>query len=249
MVYLFNRTSIGTKVGKGKGIMGNKLSRHKAVGISCLGLLLMFVFGFIVGHFISSDDKGETDQKKWVEKEYHSDTLSEDCIICKNKALYANENNLCILFLNEGTINQVGINKYDDKGQLVEKEDTYTQTLMAPAYGKNNGITVTTNRDRGYADVNIDLGENKYFDMDQVVENCCEECIDKLMDDYYSVTPYDIAVLNYKTGDITLIDSRTIAFELDDYYISCQTKSYKVEKEISELDLLIFYCPVRYSKD
>ena len=69
------------------------------------------------------------------------------------------------------------------------------------------------------------------------------------MDDYYSVEPYDIAVLNYKTGDITLIDCNTIAFTSDDYYISCQTKSNKGEEEISELDLLIFYCPVRYSKD
>lgn len=226
--------------------MGNKSSRCKAISIACLGVLFVFIFGFITGYFISGVDIVKTEQKEWIDKEYHSNTLSEDCIICKNRVLHANENNLGILFLNEGTINQVGINRYDKKGQLIEKEDTYTQTLTAQAYGKNTGIKIHTNRDRGYAEVDIDLGENKYFDLDQVAKNCCDNCIGKMMDKYYSVAPYDIAVLNYKTGDITLIDCKTIAFTLNDYYISCQPKSYSGEKEMSELDLLIFFCPNRY---
>lgn len=231
--------------------MGNKLSKRMKKVLMIIGMIVLFIMSFIAGHVISnlSANKEVVSQKEWVAKEYHSDTLSKDCVICENKMLYGNEDNLGILFLNEGTINQVGINRYNDKGELIEKADTYSQTLMAPAYGKNAGIKIHTNRDRGYADVDIDLGENKYFDMDQVVENCCKECIDKLMDEYYSVVPYDIAVLNYKTGDVKLIDCNTIAFTLGDYYISCQTKSNKGEEEISELDLLIFYCPVRYSKD
>lgn len=229
--------------------MSNKLSRSKNVGAVCLGILLIFIIGFLLGYFRSSMSSDEVGQNKWEVKEYHSETASEDCVICKTKKEFCNEDNVGILFLNSGTVNRVQINKYNKNGQLITKEDTYTQTMTGLAYGENLSLTIESNGDRGYANVDINLGKEKEFDIAQAVENCCENCIKSLVEDYYSVTPYDVAVLNYKTGDIELVTPNTRAFSLGDFYISCVSRSTDGEKEISELDLLIFYCPNRYGDD
>jgi len=129
---------------------------------------------------------------------------------------------------------------------LVEKEDTYSQIITAPAYGKGMGMRIITNRDRGYAGVDIDLGDNAMFDMDMVSEHCCEGCIEEMLDEYFHVQPYDILVLNYSTGDLQLVSSNLRSFTLGDYYVSCEPRTYKGEEEIAEVDLLIFFCPNRY---
>ena len=188
--------------------MGDKLSRCKGIGRICVWVFFVFAVGFIFGYRLSARAGEQEEQlhEPWEETDYYSIVDQEDCLICKTRKLYGNENNLGILFLNEGTINHVGINKYDEHGKLVEKEDTYTQMSTAPAYGNGMGMRIITNRDRGYADVDIDLGDNPAFDMDMVSGHCCEECIEQMMDEYFHVQPYDILVMNYSTGDLCQIE-------------------------------------------
>ena len=228
--------------------MGDKLSKNNGIGKICIWFFILFAVGFIFGYGISNrvSEKEEQPHEPWEEPDYFSDIVQEDCLICKTRKLYSNENNLGILFLNEGAVNHVGINRYDEHGKLIEKEDTYTQISMGPAYGENMGIRISTNRDRGYAKVDIDLGDNAVFDMDMVSEHCCEECIEQIMDEYFHVQPYDILVLNYCTDDLQLISSNLISFTMGDYYVSCEPRTNKGEDKITEVDLLIFFCPNRY---
>ena len=228
--------------------MGDKLSKYNGIGRICIWFFILFAVGFIFGYGISNrvSEKEEQPHEPWEEPDYFSNIVQEDCLICKTRKLYSNENNLGILFLNEGTVNHVGINKYDEFGKMIEKEDTYNQISMAPAYGDNMGISITTNRDRGYAEVDIDLGDNAVFDIDMVREYCCEDCIEKMLDEYFHEQPYDILVLNYSTGDLQLISTSLRSFTMGDYYIACEPRTNKGEDEIAEVDLLIFFCPNRY---
>ena len=228
--------------------MGDKLSKNNGIGKICIWFFILFAVGFIFGYGISNrvSEKEEQPHEPWEEPDYFSDIVQEDCLICKTRKLYGNENNLGLLFVNEGAVNHIGINKYDEHGILVEKEDTYTQMLTAPAYGNGMGMRIITNRDRGYADVDIELGNKAVFDMDMVSEHCCEDCIEQMLDEYFHVQPYDILVLNYSTGDLQLVSSNLRSFTLGDYYVSCEPRTYKGEEEIAEVDLLIFFCPNRY---
>lgn len=179
-------------------------------------------------------------------KEYSTDTISADCIICQEKRLYENEDNLGIICLNECTAYHVEINRYDVHGQLIEKKATSMQLLMSPKDENNKGIQIETDSNRGLANVDISFTENKEIDMQKATEHCCPDCLKLLTDEYYSVEPYDIAILNYKTGKVKLLTSNLRSFMLGDYYVTCEQRSSIVQAEISEIDLLVMYCPERY---
>ena len=201
------------------------------------------------GAIFSKLNNAKAKEREWSAdslKECSSDIISDDCIICQEKYLYGNEDNLGLICLNEGIAYHVGINRYDNYGKLIKKKNTSMQMLMAPAKGSGKGVQITTNTDRGYADVDIALGDKKEIDMEIAVEHCCADCLNILMEEYYSVEPYDVVILNYKTGDIRLLASDLRSFMSGDYYITCEPRSFKGETEISEMDLFIMYCPERY---
>lgn len=227
--------------------MSNSMTKGKNVKniVIIMGCIVAVIAGTILGKWYDAKAK----ELEWPAdrmKGYSSDTISDNCIICQEKCLYGNEDNLGLICLNEGSAYHVGINRYDNNGKLIEKKNTSMQMLMAPAKGTGKGVQITTNTDRGYADVDIALGDKKEIDMDIAVEHCCADCLDALKKEYYSVEPYDVVVLNYKTGDIRLLTSDLRSFMSGDYYITCEPRSFKGETEISEMDLFIVYCPERY---
>lgn len=224
--------------------MGNILSKCKRIAL----LLVVFVLSFTLGYFISGRSSTEKQiHKEWRETNFSSDITEDNCIICKTRKMYSNEDNLGIFFLNNGTVHHIDINKYNESGKLVESKDTYNQMLVDSVKSGETGIIIETNRDRGYSNVDIDLGDNVKFDTDKVSNNCCETCLAQILNAYYREQPYDILVLNYKTGDLKLITPTSLSFMLDDFYISCKQSIKRGEDEVSEIDLLIFYCPERYN--
>ena len=98
----------------------------------------------------------------------------------------------------------------------------------------------------GYMPERDDLVMQPEIDMDIAVEHCCADCLNILIEEYYSVEPYDVVVLNYKTGEIRLLASDLRSFMMGDFYVTCEPRCFKGEKEISEMDLFIVYCPERY---
>lgn len=226
--------------------MGINISKNKIKILISIG----FIFIFIMGLWFFADKSmavNKQEHEAWIlEGNHHSEIDQDDCIICKNRNLYKNENNMSIIFLNNGTGNRIDINRYDDRGRLIERKDTYSQMTMGPAYGENMGIHINMNRDRGYAYVEIQLGEDAMLDAEKTYENCCDQCIEQMKNDYYQEQPYDILVLNHLTGDIKLITKTLKSFTMGDYFISCEKRTKEGEKEISEIELLIFFCPVRY---
>lgn len=227
--------------------MINRMIKGRIVKIMAilLGGVVTVITGTILGKLYDAKAK-EMEWSAYRMKGYFSDTISENCIICQEKYLYGNEDNLGIICLNERIAYHVGINRYDDYGRLIEKKNTSMQMLMAPAEGEGKGVQITTNTDRGYASVDISLGDKKEIDLENAIEHCCADCLNILMEEHYSVEPYDIVVLNYKTGDVRLLTSSLRSFMTGDFYVTCEPRCFNGEEEISEMDLVIVYCPERY---
>ena len=175
-----------------------------------------------------------------------SNTESQTCIICKHLNLYSNDDNLGIIFLNEDESYHIGINRYDDYGNLIQKKDTSMQMLFTPSNDLHKGVQITTDTNRGYAKIDISLTERKNIDMQKAADNCCTDCLSKLQEEYYSQEPYDIVVLNYKTKEVQLLSPDLLSFMIGDFYVSFEQRTSIGETEISDVDLLIFYCPERY---
>ena len=216
----------------------------KVIGYVSVCLLL-----FVIGVMWGLSRPKRTAERSWSDAEmmgYVSSIEETDCVICDAKNQYKGEDNLGIILLNEGIEYRVGVNKYDDWGRLIEKGDTYNQTLWVPSAGERKGVEITTNTTRGYADVDVNLGENKYIEMEKVIEHCCTNCVNTLTDQYYTNEPFDILVLNYKTGDMRLITSTLKSFMCDDYYVICETRSKDESMDPSKVELFIVFCPERY---
>lgn len=213
--------------------------------ILLLGCITIVITVIILG-VLHHTKKAEQTWSYAKMKEYSTDTISADCIICQEKRLYENEDNLGIICLNECMAYHVEINRYDAQGQLIEKKATSMQLLMSPKNGNYKGVEITTDSNRGFANVEISFSENKEIDMKKATEYCCSDCLKLLTEEYYSVEPYDIVILNYKTGEVKLLTSNLRSFMLEDYYVTCEQRSSIVQAEISEIDLLVMYCPERY---
>ena len=226
--------------------MGKNKRKHKIKILFGIGFIFIFIMGLWCFEGKSKAAKKQVHETWILEDIRHSEIAQKDCIICKNRKSYSSENNLSIVLLNSGTVNRIDINKYDDKGKLIEKLDTFSQMTMGPAHGENMGVQTHMNRDRGYAYVEICLGENALLDAEKIYENCCDQCIEQIKNDYYREQPYDILVLNHLTGDIKLITNSLKSFTTGDYFISCEKRRKDGENENSKMELLIFFCPVRY---
>ena len=223
----------------------NIRSKNKRTIKTLFGVLLCFV-SVIAGTSLCN---AMSKSREWTLESMRSllsNTESKNCIICKQLNLYSNEDNLGIICLNDDESYHVGINRYDDYGNLIKKKDTSMQMLFAPANDLRKGVQITTDTNRGYAKVDISLEESKNIDMQKATDNCCADCLSKLQEEYYSQEPYDIVVLNYKTKEIRLLSPDLLSFLLGDFYVSFEQRTSGGETEISDVDLLIFYCPERY---
>ena len=58
--------------------------------------------------------------------------------------------------------------------------------------------------------------------------------------------PYGIGLINYKTGEVKLFSDSLRGFMLGDYYVSCEPYAEGDSEEMTDIDLLVFYCPKRY---
>jgi len=214
--------------------------------IKMLLLLLLCFLSVITGTFLSN---AMSKSPKWTLEGMRSSvshTESNNCIICKQLNLYSNEDNLGIVCLNDNETYHIGINRYDNYGKLIKKKETSMQMLFAPANDLRKGVQITTDTNRGYAKIDISLTERKNIDMQKAADNCCSDCLSKLQEEYYSQEPYDIVVLNYKTREVQLLSPDLLSFMIGDFYVSFEQRISAGETEISDIDLLIFYCPERY---
>lgn len=182
-----------------------------------------------------------------------SDTAPEDCLLCGDSTqtllpLYRGQKNIGIISLNTFDISPIEINHYDDHGNLIKKSAD-SMSMTTSSQGEDGLFTlIYPNTNRGYANVSITFKADEALDMDKVTANLCQECLNAVIRESWSDTPYGVGLINFDTLEVRLLAENITAFTFGDYYISCDRSEKKAEEDATEMDLLIFYCPERYEK-
>lgn len=188
-----------------------------------------------------------TDQE--IQPQYISNTAPADCRLCgggKGTLLpyYWGQNNVGIISLNTFTLISVETNRYDDEGKPIHEPAPSSSTHMMNSGDDGFFASVSEDSDRGYAHCYLYFGNDEVLDLEKASIFLCTDCLNSILDVNWE-TPYGIGIIDFKTHKIRLLEKDVTAFIFGDFYISCDLRN-REENTDPEMDLLIFYCPIRY---
>lgn len=219
-------------------------------GIFLLLLVLLILSGCSQTKANEIDTQSTYYEEEDVEMPYTSKVEKEECALCSQagKTLllaYAGQTNIGIICINTFDMSPVTINRYNDYGKPI-KEKAGGTSMTRNSFGEGGMVTtVTANPDRGYADAHVGFTKDDSVDKDKVESLLCQECLNVIMEDTWE-EPYGVGVINFETLEVRLFEKNITAFTFGDYYIDVDRRENKDNSEWTELDLLIFYCPLRY---
>ena len=185
------------------------------------------------------------------EPKYTSETSKEDCLLCGDGKgtllpLYWGQQNIAVISLNSFDLAYIEINRYDDYGRLIE-EPEHGSSMMRTSTGEGGFTFMTTgDTNRGYATCDLYFNNDEFLDVEQASIHMCTDCMNRVIVDDWGGDPTGMAVINFSNGEIRLLRENLLAFQFDDFYISCKAKRYEEEDNSLEMDLLVFFCPKRY---
>ena len=87
---------------------------------------------------------------------------------------------------------------------------------------------VTSNPERGFANVNVSLTKDVAIDKEAVESLLCSDCLSAITDEYRN-EPYGVGVIDFDTHEVRLLEEKITGFTFGDYYIDIDSK----EKEKS----------------
>jgi len=183
---------------------------------------------------------------------YHSDTSAEDCFLCGGGIenivpSYWGQNNVALISLNTFEIKPIEINRYDkSNGRLIEE---YAGTISFGGGGSTDGgfsASLMLEYDRGYAAGSVDFLNDEALDADKAASFLCTECLNKILPQEISQC-FGVGAINLDTREIRLFEENLDDFGLGDFHIACKLKEQK-NGDSHRMDLLIFYCPIRYEQ-
>ncbi len=196
--------------------------------------------------------KRSTDTAVSEKQAYFSDTSPEDCYLSGGgiESLipsYWGQNNIALISLNTFEIRPIEINRYDRlTGQLIEE---YAGVVSFGGGGSTDGgfsANLMLEYDRGYADGSVDFHNDETLDTDKVASFLCADCLNKIVPREISQC-FGVGVIHLDTKEIRLFEKTLGGFGLGDFHIDCDLKEQK-NSDTSRMDLLIFYCPIRYGE-
>ncbi len=211
--------------------------------VFALSLLLAFaLFGCTVKQEVQANNE------YGAEIVYHSDVSPEDCYICGDKAenlqtVNWGQCNVALVSLNTFEVKPIKINRYDMDGHLIRKESGVMSLGGGACADGGFAASLMEDYDRGYATGVLDFYNDEELDVDKLSTFLCEDCLN-------DVLPWKlnqcsgVGVINLETKKIHVIPNTTSGFSIGDFYVDCNP--LERNKETSRMDLLIFYCPVRY---
>ena len=211
-------------------------------------LLMLILAGCKVGQSVDSNGAAAS-----VKTPYSSDTSTEDCYLCGGgienliPSYFWGQNNIALISLNTFEIKPLEINQYDRiDGQLIEE---YAGTVSFGGSGSKDGgfaASLLQNYDRGYAIGHVDFYNDEVLDVSKAAGFLCEECLNKILpsqiDRYFGG-----GAINLATKEIRVFEEHLRGFGLGDFYIDCDLKDRDDSKR--RMNILIFYCPIRYEKE
>lgn len=187
-----------------------------------------------------------------VPAEVLSGVSSQDCYLCGGAIedripFYWGQNNLALISLNTFDIQPVEINRYGRlTGQLIEES---TGTVSFGGVGGGNGgfsASLLLDCDRGYADGSIYFHDDAVLDTDRAATLLCADHLNELLP-RRTERCFGVGVMDLSTGQIRILEDHLDHFTLGDFFIGCDWHGRKDHPR--EIDILFFYCPVRYEKE
>lgn len=241
--------------------MNRCLSRKlRTASIISLGL----IFLLLLIHFIPHKEKTEVTEEHTMTMQtekteapeaikQYSNLPAEDCQLCghgKGTLLpaYRGQDNVGIISLNTFILTPIEINPYNDNGNPSIRPSRGSSTHIR-SNGEDGYTSYTSeNQWRGYAHGTITFKKDEFLDIEKAAAFLCNDCFCDIMEECWGDEPYGVGIIDFKTGEIRLLEERITAFTFNDYYIDCDLRERREENSSDEMDLLIFYCPERYEK-
>lgn len=183
---------------------------------------------------------------------HHSDTSSQDCYLCGDGItnlvpFYWGQNNIALISLNTFDIKPIEINRYDRvTGQLIEE---YAGTVSFGGGGSSDGgfsASLLLDYDRGYATGSVDFYDDEVLNVSKAADFLCEDCLNEILTSPVERC-FGVGAVNLATKEARVFEKCLGGFTLGDFYIDCNLQ--KQGGDNPQMDLLIFYCPVRYKKE
>ena len=183
---------------------------------------------------------------------YSSDTSAEDCYLCGGGVenlipSYWGENNIALISLNTFEIKPLEINRYDRiDGRLIEE---YAGAVsFGGGRSKDGGFAASLlqNYDRGYATGSVDFYSDEVLDISKAADFLCEDCLNKILPSQFD-RYFGVGAINLATKEVRIFEEHLSGFGLGDFYIDCDLQDQDGDQH--RLDILIFYCPIRYETE
>lgn len=194
----------------------------------------------------------EQDNPGTTETIYHSDTSSQDCYLCGDGIanlvpFYWGQNNIALISLNTFDIKPIEINRYDRiTGQPIEE---YAGTVSFGGGGSSDGgfsATMLLDYDRGYATGTVDFRGDEVLSADKAANFLCADHLNELLPRQID-SCFGVGAINLSTKEIQIFEESLGGFGLGDFYIDCNLEDSELHSRW--MDLIIFYCPVRYENE
>ena len=92
----------------------------------------------------------------------------------------------------------------------------------------------------------MDFYDDEVLDVSKAAGFLCEDCLNKILpsqiDRYFGV-----GAINLATKEVRVFEEHLGGFGLGDFYIGCDLQNRNGDTH--RMNLLIFYCPIRYEKE
>ena len=187
-----------------------------------------------------------------VKTVYSSDTSTENCYLCGGGIenlipSYWGKNNIALISLNTFEIKPLEINRYDRiDGRLIEE---YTGAVsFGGGESKDGGFAASLlqNYDRGYATGHVDFCGDEMLDISKAADFLCEDCLNEILPSRIDRC-FGVGAINLATKEVRIFEKHLGGFGLGDFYIDCDLRDR--DGDTHRMNLLIFYCPIRYEKE
>lgn len=229
--------------------------RFKAAAIISAGVIALTISSCSIPHKVKKEIPEEhtvpTQTSEAEKMKHYSDLPADDCQLCgggKGTLLpaYRGQDNVGIISLNTFILSYVEINPYDDNGKPKKKPSQGSSTQILSSGEDGYTSFISENQWRGYAHGTITFHQDQFLDMEKAAAFLCNDCLNEIMDKCWTEEPYGVGIIDFKTGEIRLLEELVTAFIFNDYYITCDLREPRDEDSTTEMDLMIFYCPERY---
>ncbi len=212
----------------------------KCILSAIAGALAMLAALIIIAN-VNTARKQEPQEYEHID--YVSNITQEECFVCGDSSAascYWDEANVGIVNLNTFELLYLGINRYDDYGELIEET---AGVMLSNGLIDNEAETYVhaySFPDNAYAQVQF-FGVKYAIDRGSVQNHLCQTCLDSINNLWFTdQPPAEFAIVSFEDRTIQALLNSHPWFSAGNYGIDCEFKSD------GAIDLLIHYCPRRY---